>query len=93
MLFPSPLTAYDVVASPVWFTMVVEKDELVDTCRPYDVAPLDAFQLSVGLAETPVAPFEGDRRVGGDGGGGTVVKDQVVDQALVPPAFVAFTCQ
>jgi len=46
----------------------VEKLELVETCSPYEVAPLEAFQLRVGLVETPVAAFEGDTSVGGIGG-------------------------
>jgi hypothetical protein len=77
VLLASPPKPYEVVVIPVWFTVVVEKLELVDTCRPYDVAPLEGFQLStVGLVGTPVAPSEGDESVGdgGDVGDSVVVK-------------------
>ena len=41
-----------------------------------------------------VAPFAGEARVGAAGGvATTVLKLQAVGQALVPPAFVAFTRQ
>ena len=40
-----------------------------------------------------VAPLAGDASVGAAGGGGTVVKLDAVEYALVPPAFVALTCQ
>jgi hypothetical protein len=80
---------------PVWFTTVVEKLELVETCTPYEVAPLAAFQLSVGFVETLVAPFDGEVSVGADGGltVALVVKLQTVEYALVPPVFVALTRQ
>jgi hypothetical protein len=56
---------------------------------------VEAFQLSVGLVETPVAPFEGEESVGAEGGegGAAVAKLQAVEYALVPPAFVALTRQ
>ena len=50
-----------------WLIKVVEKDELVETCNPYEVAPVEAFQVNVGLVVTPVAPFAGEARVGGAG--------------------------
>lgn len=53
---------------PVWFTTVEEKLELVETWRPYDVAPEEAFQVSIGFVEVPVAPFDGETRVGAEGG-------------------------
>jgi hypothetical protein len=54
---------------------------------------VEAFQLSVGVMETPVAPFDGDDSVGADGAATMVVKLQAVEYALVPPAFVALTRQ
>jgi hypothetical protein len=77
---------------PVSSTAGFTKEEPTDTCTRYDVAPLDAFQLSVGFVET-VAPFNGASSVGGAGGGGIVVNDQVGDQLLVPAMFAAFTRQ
>jgi hypothetical protein len=56
------------VVMPVWFTTVEEKLALVETWTPYKVAPVEAFQLSVGLMAMPVALFEGDASVGADGG-------------------------
>ena len=79
---------------PVWLTTVVEKDELAETCNPYEVAPVEAFQLKVGFVATPVAPFAGEARVGAAGGEGAVVKLRTgEDQSLVPPVFFAFTRQ
>jgi hypothetical protein len=43
--------------------------------------------------ETPVAPFDGDDSVGAVGGATIVVKLQLDEYALVPPAFVALTRQ
>lgn len=54
--------------TPVWFTTVEEKLELVETWRPYDVAPEEAFQVSIGFVEVPVAPFDGEDKLGGEGG-------------------------
>jgi hypothetical protein len=79
---------------PLWFTTVVVKLELVDTCSWYEVAPVEAFQLSVGVIETPVALFDGERRVGAGGlPPELVVKLQMLEYALVPLAFVALTRQ
>ena len=36
----------------------------------YEAAPLEAFHESVGLVDTPVAPFAGELSVGAAGGGG-----------------------
>jgi hypothetical protein len=54
---------------------------------------VEAFHDTVGLVETPVAPFEGDDSVGADGAATMVVKLRAVEYALVPPAFVALTRQ
>jgi hypothetical protein len=48
-------------------TTVVEKLKSEETCSRYDVAPLEAFQLSIGLVEIPVAAFEGEASVGAAG--------------------------
>lgn len=69
--------------------------ELVETWIRYDVAPPEAPHESVGLADTFVAPLTGEANTGAGGGAGpvAVVKLRVADQALVPPALVAFTRQ
>jgi hypothetical protein len=70
VLFKSPLIARDVLVIVVWLTTVADvagKDESVETCNPYEVAPVEAFQVNVGLVATPVAPFAGETRVGGAG--------------------------
>jgi len=56
------------VVIPLWFTTVVEKLEFVDTWSWYELAPLEAFQVSVGFVATPVAPFAGEESVGATGG-------------------------
>jgi hypothetical protein len=43
--------------------------------------------------ETPVALFDGELSVGADGAATMVVKLQLDEYALVPPAFVALTRQ
>ena len=78
---------------PLWSTTVLENVELVETCTRYTVAPLEAFQLKVGLVEISVAPFAGEASVGAPGAATTVVKLLPTEYALVPPAFVAFTLQ
>jgi hypothetical protein len=86
--------AEEVVVIPVRFTTVEVKLEEVETWSPYDVAPLEAFQVSVGLVEIPVAPFEGEESVGTGGGvPPEVTKLQTVDQLLVPEVFAALTLQ
>ena len=52
---------------PLWSITREEKLELVDTCTRYDVAPLEALQVSVGAGEIPVAPLAGEPRTGGSG--------------------------
>jgi hypothetical protein len=43
------------------------------------VAPLDAFQLKVGVAGTLVAPFGGALRTGAEGAATSVVNDEVAE--------------
>ena len=50
-MFARPLIARDVLVIPVWLTTVVEKDELIETCNPYEVAPVEAFHLRVGVVD------------------------------------------
>ena len=79
---------------PLWSTTSGVKLELVETCNRYEVAPLEGFQLKVGLVETPVAMSAGEASSGAAGAAPTtVVKLQTPEYALVPPAFVAFTRQ
>jgi hypothetical protein len=91
-----PLAAKEAEVSPLWSATVEEKAELVESCIRYEAAPVEAFQLRVGVVATPVAPFTGEARTGAAGATGAVavvVKLDVPDHPLVPPAFVAFTCQ
>jgi hypothetical protein len=68
--------------------------ELVETCTRYDVAPVEAFHVNVTFVATPVAPLAGVDNTGAVGGNGTaVVKFHVLEKALVPALFVAFTRQ
>jgi hypothetical protein len=73
-LFASPLTENEVPAIPLWSTKVVVKVKVVDTCTRYDAAPLEAFQISVGLVDTPFALLNGEICIGTDGGAIAVVK-------------------
>jgi hypothetical protein len=43
---------------------VVEKFDTVETCTPYVAAPVTAFQLKLGVTETPVATSAGEASVG-----------------------------
>jgi hypothetical protein len=47
---------------------------VIDICKRYDAAPVDALQLKVGLIETAVAPFDGEAKVGAAGAATMVVK-------------------
>jgi hypothetical protein len=88
------LTAEEVVVMFVRSTTVVPNAGSVDTCRWYDVAPVEAFHVSVGFVATPVVPLAGVASAGGEGGGrAAVVKFQAAEYALVPPVFAALTCQ
>ena len=49
--------------------------ELVDTCTPYETAPLEAPHSNIGVKSGTVEPLDGDCSVGGDGGGGSVVAE------------------
>jgi len=51
----------------VWLITVVEKSETVETCNPYEVAPVEAFQLKVALTATPVVPSAGETSTGAAG--------------------------
>ena len=65
----------------------------VDTCSVYEAAPLTEFHVSVGLIDTPLAPFDGDTRVGIEGSVPIVVNDQLALKALQPPELPALTRQ
>ena len=79
---------------PDWLYTNVANPGSVETCTVYEVAPLEAFHVRVGVLDTLVAPLIGELSVGAAGGlPAAVVKLHVLDQALVPPAFVAFTLQ
>jgi hypothetical protein len=57
---------YDVPLSVESTVIPVVKPELVDTCKRYEVAPVEVLQVREGLVEIPVAPLDGDESVGGD---------------------------
>jgi hypothetical protein len=60
------------------------------------VAPVDEYQLNVGLEETPVEPFTGDARAGAGGAAGPlarVVRVHAAENALVPDELEAETRQ
>jgi hypothetical protein len=56
-----------------------------DPFTVYDVAPVEAPQLNVGVFETFFAPLAGDIKVGAAGGAWTVVNDRASDQSLNSP--------
>ena len=87
------MTVLDVEVRPLWSETVAAKSDAVDTCRRYEVAPVTAFQLSVGEAEAFTSLSSGVINVGADGRLTTVVKLLVEDHALAPPAFFALTRQ
>jgi hypothetical protein len=95
VLGASPLSAYEVAVRALSFTSVVTNIGSVESCKWYDAAPVDAFQVSVGLGATPVAPFAGVDNAGTAGGdvGVIVVKLQEAEYALGPAALVALTRQ
>lgn len=73
--------------------IVVANPLLVETCRRYVVAPVEAFQLNVGLVEISVAASAGADKIGVGGGLMMVVKLRTIEYGLVPEIFLAFTRQ
>jgi hypothetical protein len=92
-LFESPLSWADVVVSAASSNTRFVKAELVDTCTWYEVAPVDADQLSASEVGWFRAPFAGAESTGAGGAAAIVVKLHAVEYALDPPALAAFTCQ
>ena len=78
---------------PVTFATKVPKVLLVEICILYVEAPIDAFHPKFTGSDTFIALFAGCDNVGAIGACGIVVKLQTADHELVPPAFVADTCQ
>jgi len=74
-------------------TSDVAKFVEVDNCTRYLVAPWDAFQFNVRVTGWSPALFAGEERVGMGGATTIVVKLQVGEYWLVPPAFEAHTLQ
>lgn len=74
-------------------TTVVKNEELIETCSRYEVALVEALQVKVGFTATPVAPSEGERSAGGEGGATIVAKLRVAEKRLEPPSFFALTRQ
>ena len=83
-----PATALDVAVMLDRSTAVVANADVVEIWMRYEEAPVAAFHWSVGLVETPVAPFRGKYNAGAgggdEGGGAVVVKLQDADHGLVP---------
>ncbi len=73
--------------------MVVANVGSVATCKPYDVAPAEAFQFSEAMTATPVAPDAGVASAGADGAEAMVVRLHEADHGLVPPTDVEFIRQ
>ena len=92
-MFNRPLIALDVVVTEESSISVVANVCDVETWTLYDVAPDTALQLRVELTWMPVAASVGDVSVGTAGAATIVVKVCVAENALVPPAFLAFTLQ
>jgi hypothetical protein len=61
--------------------------------RSYEVALLEADQLSVGVVDWLVAPLPGDVRVTCAGTDAPVANDQVIDAGADPVLFFATTFQ
>jgi hypothetical protein len=68
---------------------VVENVLLVETCKRYHAAPLDALQLKVGVMETQVALLVGEARVGDNGGATGIVKLHTGPEVKLPHVFLA----
>ena len=60
---------------PLSSTTKVVKAEVVATCTPYSVAPLDAFHSNLGVRVDIRKPLFGDVNTGTAGGGGRVVAE------------------
>jgi len=78
---------------PVRFAEISGGGLPVPRYRSYAVAPLEAFQLSVGVVDWLVAPLPGDTSVTCAGAPAAVVNDQVLDAGAEPPVFFATTFQ
>ena len=86
-----PVMDKEVPVTPVRLVTVLEKLEVVDSLNPYDVAPLDEFQVRFGVRGTPICPLVGDTRTGATG---AVKNDVGVEGAhVVPRKFTAPICQ
>ena len=86
------MSEYEVVVRLDVSSTVVANVAPADTCSRYDVAPEEAFHVSVGLSPKPVDPSFGLASTGG-AGTAPVVKLETLEYPLVPMAFVALTRQ
>jgi hypothetical protein len=66
---------------------------LLPKYRSYEVALLEADQLSVGVVDWLVAPLPGDVRVTCAGAPAAVLNDHVLDAGADPVLFFATTFQ
>jgi len=98
-VFSGVTAVYELIDGVESFITVDEKVPLVltavlvDTCTRYVTAPVTVLHVSVGNNATLMALFAGNVRAGATGITGTVVNVSIIENGLVPPAFVAFTCQ
>ena len=63
----------------------MEYVELVESCKRYDVAPEEAFQLSVKEVGSFVDPFAGEASTGAEGADGGALP--TVDCVQLDPPF------
>src|SRR5262249_32895778 len=90
----SPEIAAEVPTIPCRSTTVPAKAALGEARSRELSAPAAAFHGSVGASATLTAPSAGELSVGAAGaGGGTVVKRNTAENALLPFAFCALTRQ
>ena len=94
MLADNPVIVRDVPVMPLESRVKGVKPVSGATCSRYEVAPLTAFQVRVGVLDVPVDPLRGEIRTGGEGGGGTVVRIHAPEYGpLWPCPLVAFKRQ
>jgi hypothetical protein len=93
MLFNNGPTCRDVVVRVESSNAVEVKVEFVETCRRYEVAPVEAPQFRVGVTGTPVAASKGLLRAGVAGRVPIVVKLHGFVKLLAAVVFDALTRQ
>ena len=84
---------YEADAMLDWLITCVRKLDVVDTCKLYELASLEGFQVSVALGEISTASLAGQTSAGTGGTAMMVVNEKGSDQSLVPPSFTDSTRQ